>query len=157
VEAQSEKEKITNNPGFLKAVICFMAEEKFQVDIVDPGIQDIIGPGQEFESKDQWLEETIKFWFEQTSNKIKVFKIKGEKVDLKISMAQIVFAKKYYECSVGSYITLDNQEEMHRIPGGWILRDVHDVTCFVSFSDEFKELSEMDVNSFLKEENDKTA
>jgi len=148
LEDSEKTKRASDNPGFLKAVICFLAEERFQTEIMESGMDDTVGPGQEFENKDDYLSQTIKSWFDQVSEKIKVFEPVS---DIEVTASEVEFANNYYECRLGAYITTEDATELTRIPGGWILKDTRDRCSFVEFSDEFEGMVNYNPEDIIRE------
>ena len=117
---------LTENASFLKAVICMLAAENYKTEIVDCDMEDItIGPGLEFESKEEYMKITIKEWFEETQETVKVFQIKEEEVTESFKR----MSNGFHLLKLGESFKLNDNYEITRVPGGWV---------FLPYNSEFK-------------------
>lgn len=139
-----EKKEITKNPGFLQAVICMLAEERYKEEIIDSGFEDEIGPGEQWDSKEEWMNDTISGWFNETAKKVKLF---PEEPDLEVKKLSIELAQSIYKLPLGEKLNIDEDVDIMRVPGGWVyifdLIGAKQNIIFVPWSDEFLKLSNL--------------
>lgn len=138
--------KITN-PDFLKAVICFAAEEAYTSEVLAADEEEtLIGEGKEFSSVEDWQSVRIKTWNEEVAKKLKVFGVKRE---IEVDESSIAFANQYYNAILGETIKLEGVE-MTRIPGGWlVISEQPDGLrhSFVPYSKEFSHIIAYEIDA----------
>jgi len=131
-------QELTENVSFLKSVICMLAEENYKTEVKDCGMEDtIIGPGLEFESKEEYMRTTIQEWFEEVQDTIKIFKKKEEEITPNFR----IISNGFHLLKLGETFQLDINSELMRVPGGWIFRRIStndDFLVFIPYSNEFK-------------------
>lgn len=153
----SDKEDLTKNIAFLQAVICMFAEERYQEEIIETESTGEIGPGQQWESKEDWMSDIISEWFNDAGEKAKLF-TPGDG-DLKVKKRSINFAKAIskaiYNLPLGEQFRLNDDGVGYiitRVPGGWIyIIEVEGVatTVFVPWNNEFQKLASLEASDIL--------
>ena len=144
---------LAKNPGFLQSVICMLADKAYQTDIVDAGCEDEIGPGEQWASKEDWMNDTISDWFNETSKTIKLF---PENTDFKVKKFSIDLARSIYNMSIGERLEFNDNSDsfVMRVPGGWIYAidtiGAEQSPVFVPYSDEFLKLAKLSDSDKLK-------
>jgi len=104
------------NTGFLRAVIIHAANLYYVDQVVDTEMEEaLVGPGLEWESKESWVECTIKEWFEDTAEKIiPVKEPEKQQVD------HIRIEGLYSRCKLGERVMISKGLEIIGVIGGWI-------------------------------------
>ncbi len=132
---------LINNPALLQAVVCQAAEEAYKEEIVATDMEDIIGPGQEYADKQDWMSSKIKDWADMVGDRC--LNLGKELVG---SNEAREVAVKYYSLELGESFRLGDGMKVRRVPGGWIHylieRDAV-MNVFVPLSPEYQALLEI--------------
>ena len=138
------------NPGFLQSVICLIAEERFNEEIIDTDSLGSIEVGNIWESKSKWINNIITKWFNDAAIKGKIIQDKEDN-KFNIKKLSISIAKSIYNISLGDNIDLDDGTNVTRVPGGWIYVIQFEIptAVFIPYNVEFKELSIKEYDKLL--------
>jgi len=130
---------ILNNPGFLKQVIVNLAHEAYDQEVVEVDMEESIGPGLDYESKEEWIQCWLEDKFSEVKKKMLSFKPKNYDEDRMSKHMEL--SQKIYSMDIGEEFQLSPSMSVMRVPGGWLYLSTNpNVTMqtFVPFNEEFK-------------------
>ena len=128
---------ITNNVDFLQRVILSMADEAYKNEVIDTHMEDaIVGPGLDWQTKEEWISDFIVQHFDLV--KTSIIDKHGTASKDQIVTHQNTIAMRMYALDVGESFDMDNFNRITRFPGGWGLRSsLHNTMTFIPFDSEF--------------------
>lgn len=125
---------LIDNIDFLKKVIQYLANEAYQEQIVDTGMEpNVIGEGddKDWKSKDDWIKDTLIGWFDETS---KTYSVEANSSVKNISPISTIIRDRFYKLEIGESFDLDNFTTVTRVPGGWIF-NTSDGVAFIPYKE----------------------
>jgi len=146
-----EKKELTKNAGFLQSVICLLVEKSYENEIIDTNSEYEIGPGEQWDTKEEWMNDKITEWFNETAEKIKIFP-NGD-ADFDVKKMAVDMARSIYKLPLGESITISEEYRIIRVPGGWIYvietMGSSESPVFVPYDEEFENLSKLKLDNLL--------
>jgi len=131
---------LIDNISFLKKVILFLANQSYEQEFIDTGMEPVsIGKDCDWETKEEWMRDTIEQWFLDTQEHFKaVGNIEPEDIVQPVSIVDTnPILKGFYDLEIGEQYDVDNFNHILRVPGGWIYSNASG-SAFVPFVEQEK-------------------
>jgi len=130
---------VLNNPEFLRQVIYHIANEAYEDEVVSTADEEIIiGPGLDYENKQEWLQSWLEERFDAVKNKLVPF---GDPKKVEDSEFSSEMCRKFYNMNLGDICELSAAASIVRVPGGWLYVSINpnvSSQAFIPFDNEFQ-------------------